>query len=41
LYFSYTRRSDGGELRDRHYQDFHLYLKAKYAEYGKTDTYYA
>lgn len=41
LYFSYTRRSDGGDLREQHYQDFHLYLKAKYAEYGKTDTYYA
>lgn len=41
LYFSYTKRSDGGDLRDQHYQDFHVYLKAKYAEYGKTDTYYA
>lgn len=41
LYFSYTKASDGGELREQHYADFHQYLKAKYAEYGKTDTYYA
>lgn len=41
LYFSYTRQSDGGELREQHYQDFHVYLKARYAEYGKSDTYYA
>lgn len=41
LYFSYTQTRDGGELRDRHYQDFHEYLRRKYAEYGKTDTYYA
>ncbi|MCZ2342232.1 MAG: phytanoyl-CoA dioxygenase family protein [Bacteroidales bacterium] len=41
LYFSYTRQSDGGELRGQHYQDFHQFLKAKYAEYGKHDTYYA
>jgi len=41
LYFSYIRRSDGGDLRDVHYEDFHRYLKAKYAEYGKTETYFA
>lgn len=40
LYFSYTKESDGGELRERHYQDFHVYLKRKYAEYGKTQTYF-
>jgi 2-aminoethylphosphonate dioxygenase len=40
LYFSYTKESDGGDLRERHYQDFHAWLKAKYAEYGKTETYF-
>ena len=40
LYFSYTKESDGGELRERHYQDFHVWLKTKYAEYGKTETYF-
>jgi 2-aminoethylphosphonate dioxygenase len=40
LYFSYTKESDGGELRERHYQDFHQWLYTKYAEYGKTGTYF-
>jgi ectoine hydroxylase-related dioxygenase (phytanoyl-CoA dioxygenase family) len=40
LYYSYTKRSDGGELRERHYQDFHAWLRKKYAEHGKTDVYY-
>lgn len=41
LYFSYNKRSDGGDLRDQHYQDFHAWLRTKYAEYGKTNTYFA
>jgi ectoine hydroxylase-related dioxygenase (phytanoyl-CoA dioxygenase family) len=40
LYFSYTKASDGGDLRERHYQDFHVYLRRKYAEHGKTETYF-
>lgn len=40
LYLSYTRRSDGGDLRDAHYQDFQVWLKDKYAAYGKTETYF-
>jgi ectoine hydroxylase-related dioxygenase (phytanoyl-CoA dioxygenase family) len=40
LYFSYTKQSDGGDLRERHYQDFHQWLETKYAEYGKTGTYF-
>ena len=40
LYFSYTKRSDGGDLRELHYQDFHAWLHLKYAEYGKTGTYF-
>ena len=41
LYLSYNARSDGGDQRDRHYREFHAWLKVKYAEYGKPDTYFA
>jgi ectoine hydroxylase-related dioxygenase (phytanoyl-CoA dioxygenase family) len=40
LYLSYNAHSDGGEQRDRHYREFHAWLKVKYAEYGKSDTYF-
>ena len=40
LYLSYSADSDGGDRRDAHYREFHAWLKVKYAEYGKTDTYY-
>lgn len=40
LYFSYTKFSDGGELRERHYQDFHAWLRKKYAEHGRGEVYY-
>lgn len=40
LYLSYNAKSDGGEQRDAHYREFHGWLKKKYAEYGKTDTYF-
>jgi ectoine hydroxylase-related dioxygenase (phytanoyl-CoA dioxygenase family) len=40
LYFSYTRQSEGGDLRTVHYEDFRIWLKEKYAKYGKTDTYF-
>lgn len=40
LYFSYNARSDGGDQHDAHYREFHTWLKKKYAEYGKTDTYF-
>jgi hypothetical protein len=40
LYFSYTKDSDGGDLRDAHYQDFQVWLLAKYEKYGKSDTYF-
>jgi len=40
LYLSYNAKSDGGEQRDAHYREFHTWLKQKYAEYGKHDTYY-
>lgn len=40
LYLSYNADSDGGDQRDRHYREFHAWLKVKYAEYGKTETYF-
>lgn len=40
LYLSYNADSDGGEQRDKHYREFHAWLQVKYAEYGKTDTYF-
>jgi ectoine hydroxylase-related dioxygenase (phytanoyl-CoA dioxygenase family) len=40
LYLSYNAHSDGGDQRTKHYAEFHAWLKTKYAEYGKTDTYY-
>jgi ectoine hydroxylase-related dioxygenase (phytanoyl-CoA dioxygenase family) len=40
LYLSYNARSDGGEQRDRHYREFHAWLREKYAQHGKADTYF-
>jgi ectoine hydroxylase-related dioxygenase (phytanoyl-CoA dioxygenase family) len=40
LYLSYNADSDGGEQRAMHYQEFHAWLRVKYAEYGKTDVYF-
>jgi ectoine hydroxylase-related dioxygenase (phytanoyl-CoA dioxygenase family) len=40
LYLSYNRRSDGGEQRGRHYEEFHRWLRDRYAEHGKTDVYF-
>jgi ectoine hydroxylase-related dioxygenase (phytanoyl-CoA dioxygenase family) len=40
LYLSYNAHADGGDQRTKHYAEFHAWLKTKYAEYGKTDTYY-
>jgi hypothetical protein len=40
LYLSYNAASDGGEQRAKHYAEFHAWLRVKYAEYGKTDTYF-
>jgi ectoine hydroxylase-related dioxygenase (phytanoyl-CoA dioxygenase family) len=40
LYLSYNKLSDGGEQRTKHYEEFHRWLRVKYAEYGKTDTYF-
>jgi 2-aminoethylphosphonate dioxygenase len=40
LYLSYNALSDGGEQRDRHYADFHDYLRRKYGQHGVSDTHF-
>jgi ectoine hydroxylase-related dioxygenase (phytanoyl-CoA dioxygenase family) len=40
LYLSYNKLSDGGPQRERHYEEFHRWLRVKYAEHGKTDLYF-
>jgi 2-aminoethylphosphonate dioxygenase len=40
LYLSYNALSDGGEQRDRHYAEFRTWLQDRYAEYGKTSTFF-
>jgi 2-aminoethylphosphonate dioxygenase len=40
LYLSYNSESDGGDQRDAHYNEFRQWLTTKYAQYGKTDTYF-
>jgi ectoine hydroxylase-related dioxygenase (phytanoyl-CoA dioxygenase family) len=41
LYLSYNAASDGGERRELHYREFLDWLRKKYAEYGKTNVYFA
>ena len=40
LYLSYNALSDGGDQRDAHYEEFRGWLTTKYAEYGKTSTFF-
>ena len=40
LYLSYNAASEGGDQRDAHYAEFHQWLQARYAEYGKTATFF-
>jgi len=40
LYVSYNADRDGGEQRKAHYAEFAHYLQERYAEYGKTNTYF-
>jgi hypothetical protein len=40
LYLSYNACSDGGERREQHYEEFHAWLKVKYAQYGKVNVYF-
>jgi hypothetical protein len=41
LYLSYNADSDGGDRREQHYREFLGWLRKKYAEYGKTNVYFA
>lgn len=41
LYLSYNAESDGGDCRESHYREFHAWLRDRYAEYGRTETYFA
>jgi hypothetical protein len=41
LYLSYNAASDGGDRREQHYREFLAWLRKKYAEYGKTNVYFA
>ncbi|MBA3312100.1 MAG: phytanoyl-CoA dioxygenase family protein [Planctomycetaceae bacterium] len=40
LYLSYNAFSDGGGQRERHYLDFHAYLRRKYRDRGVTDLHF-
>jgi ectoine hydroxylase-related dioxygenase (phytanoyl-CoA dioxygenase family) len=40
LYLSYNALSDGGEQREKHYAEFHEFLRKKYGEFQITDTYF-
>ncbi|HEY1050070.1 MAG TPA: phytanoyl-CoA dioxygenase family protein [Prosthecobacter sp.] len=40
LYLSYSAERDGGDRRAGHYEFFHNWLQERYAEYGKTETYF-
>jgi ectoine hydroxylase-related dioxygenase (phytanoyl-CoA dioxygenase family) len=40
LYLSYNAVSDGGEQRDRHYAEFRTWLQDRYAEHGRTSTFF-
>jgi hypothetical protein len=37
LYISFNRCSEGGQQRAKHYEEFHTWLRARYAEHGKDD----
>ena len=40
LYLSYNADSDGGDQRDAHYREYEGWLKDRYAEYGKVNTFF-
>jgi ectoine hydroxylase-related dioxygenase (phytanoyl-CoA dioxygenase family) len=40
LYLSYNALSDGGERRSQHYAEFRTWLQDRYAEYGRTSTFF-
>ncbi len=40
LYLSYNAFSDGGHQRDRHYREFHAWLRKQYAAHGRNNVYF-
>jgi hypothetical protein len=40
LYLSYNASSDGGERRESHYAEFRSWLQDRYAEHGRTSTFF-
>lgn len=40
LYLSYNAIGDGGEQRQQHYAEYHRWLQDRYAEYGRTGTFF-
>src|SRR5262249_39676745 len=40
LYLSYNALSDGGDRREQHYREFRAWLQDRYAEYGRTATFF-
>jgi len=40
LYLSFNAARDGGDIRSAHHVFFHNWLQERYAEYGKTQTYF-
>jgi ectoine hydroxylase-related dioxygenase (phytanoyl-CoA dioxygenase family) len=40
LFLSYNKHSDGGPQRDKHYQEFHRWIRARYAEPERKKLYF-
>jgi 2-aminoethylphosphonate dioxygenase len=40
IFLSFNKLSDGGPQRDRHYEEFHAWLRKRYREHGKDDVYF-
>ena len=40
LFISYNKLSDGGDQYKSHYQEFHQWLRKRYAEHNKFDVYF-
>ena len=40
LYLSYNALSDGGDQHEKHYAEFHAWLRKRYAEHGRSDVYF-
>jgi ectoine hydroxylase-related dioxygenase (phytanoyl-CoA dioxygenase family) len=40
MFLSYNKLSDGGDQHAKHYDEFHCWLRKRYAEHGKHDVYF-